>query len=694
MLVQKHNNQLTNIKMKDQRKLLNNCIENEIPAIVFQGTDKCSLEILQAAADIYKKHGCSEEFLYDFNLLKEDFGAFQLENESEVKLPKLTESEKELIMLDMQEANQFLKTHSVDPETFLNEERNKILIEYGKNPFGSIDFENISPEGLEKWDTVIKQYENMKVQYEFQESFQSKSQENLKDEPSIKVQTNSLENSDTSNFIPETSFENPITDYEILSSGSKSLICDITPANEKKTIIEMSTSHESVKTPEVIDSILPESKLVEAFGTNKKVANQLNSSPTRLQVLSNFFSKIFTFGNRYTPEVMMNNPYKIKEITNPSKKLQTAAIITDPSVIRFIKNPTSEIQLLAIQTNPSVIQYIQNPSERLQLAAVQLSPTSIQYIKNPTENVQLVAVQNYPQVIEHISNPTETVRLAAVQYNPETILSIKNPKLEMQLEAIRNSNNPELVDALQMQIVKSNALSIALFTNPSEQVQLLAVESDPFVISKINNPSEQVQLAAINKDYFSLSYISNPTEIVQVTAVQMRPENLCLIENPTSNTCKSAVEKMFNIEIKVDVSSDFVEKSKLLFSQIDAKEKNINRLPTSVISKEKKKLLDDFKEEVIAKYATKELPPVSINKVTNLRIFDSTTGKSEPLNTNGVDLLSQSPDTLKKLLSGGKVEILDSKGTSNLYSLTKGPTGLALTIGKQIYSSMESGAEM
>ena len=46
--------------MKDQRKLLNSCLNNEIPAVVFQGTDICAVEILKAAQDIYRKHGCSE----------------------------------------------------------------------------------------------------------------------------------------------------------------------------------------------------------------------------------------------------------------------------------------------------------------------------------------------------------------------------------------------------------------------------------------------------------------------------------------------------------------------------------------------------------------------------------------------------------------------------------------------------------
>lgn len=88
--------------MKDQKQLLIKCLLNDIPAIVFQGTDKCTLEILQAASEIYKRNGCSKEFLYDFQQLINNFTGYQKENPNALKVPELTESEKEVIRIDMQ----------------------------------------------------------------------------------------------------------------------------------------------------------------------------------------------------------------------------------------------------------------------------------------------------------------------------------------------------------------------------------------------------------------------------------------------------------------------------------------------------------------------------------------------------------------------------------------------------------------
>ena len=79
--------------MKDQLRLLRTCIYNEIPAVVFQGDDSCAPEILEAAKEIYRRHGCSEEFLYDWQLLVDEVKAYQVENGARVKLPRLLPSE-------------------------------------------------------------------------------------------------------------------------------------------------------------------------------------------------------------------------------------------------------------------------------------------------------------------------------------------------------------------------------------------------------------------------------------------------------------------------------------------------------------------------------------------------------------------------------------------------------------------------
>lgn len=87
--------------MKDQVKLLRKCINNDVPAIVFQGDDLAAVEILEGALKCYSQIGCEKEFLIDFKLLINEFKAYQEESPQKVKKPKLTETEKFLIKKDM-----------------------------------------------------------------------------------------------------------------------------------------------------------------------------------------------------------------------------------------------------------------------------------------------------------------------------------------------------------------------------------------------------------------------------------------------------------------------------------------------------------------------------------------------------------------------------------------------------------------
>lgn len=89
------------ISESEKKKLLNDCLYNEIPVIVFQGTDACSIEILKSANEIYKSAGRNEEFQYDFQNLINGFSGYQYENQLTIKLPALSEIEKELIQKSM-----------------------------------------------------------------------------------------------------------------------------------------------------------------------------------------------------------------------------------------------------------------------------------------------------------------------------------------------------------------------------------------------------------------------------------------------------------------------------------------------------------------------------------------------------------------------------------------------------------------
>ena len=81
-------------------------------------------------------------------------------------------------------------------------------------------------------------------------------------------------------------------------------------------------------------------------------------------------------------------------------------------------------------------------------------------------------------------------------------------------------------------------------------------------------------------------------------------------------------------------------------------------------------------------------------EISNYRIKDIATGLTEALHIKGIDLCNQPTDSIKKLLSGGKVALKDMKGTTNLFNLAKGPNRWTLVIGKQIFASTDQAAEI
>lgn len=73
---------------KDQRKLLNKCIMDEIPVFVLTGTDACALAALKAYEEEARRLNCKPSFIEDLqgNVFP-DFRDFQMQEPDKVKLP-------------------------------------------------------------------------------------------------------------------------------------------------------------------------------------------------------------------------------------------------------------------------------------------------------------------------------------------------------------------------------------------------------------------------------------------------------------------------------------------------------------------------------------------------------------------------------------------------------------------------------
>lgn len=79
-------------------------------------------------------------------------------------------------------------------------------------------------------------------------------------------------------------------------------------------------------------------------------------------------------------------------------------------------------------------------------------------------------------------------------------------------------------------------------------------------------------------------------------------------------------------------------------------------------------------------------------QVTNYRIFDKSTGKTESLNIGDIDLNKQQPESIKELLSGKQVKMTNKSGTNSLVTLNKTITGWGISAVKQVFNSADNSA--
>lgn len=82
------------------------------------------------------------------------------------------------------------------------------------------------------------------------------------------------------------------------------------------------------------------------------------------------------------------------------------------------------------------------------------------------------------------------------------------------------------------------------------------------------------------------------------------------------------------------------------------------------------------------------------DQISNYRIMDKSTGKTEPLNIGDIDLNKQSPETIKEFLSGKQVEMTTKSGASQMVGLSKTPSGWGVQVGRQVFSTLDAGAEV
>ena len=416
-------------------------------------------------------------------------------------------------------------------------------------------------------------------------------------------------------------------------------------------------------------------------------------------------------------DMVKANPGVIAILPNPSEAVQLEAVKTDHFVIGDIKEPSEPVQLAAIQKSIYSIQNIPNPTPKVLFQAIKLSSNDPFFINILPESLQVTAVQTKPNLFSLITDPSPAVHKAII----ENICAIKIRS------NVDNGFIPKVRSLLyQLDLIEHRHGEMSLKADYSDDPQQAKKEQDeadrwkktetnkaitdfkedikndyPFIEEKTEDLFSIPQVDTTNKEVIgTISYYGFNGEVREVIEYDNAESYLKAIKqefdcNPTGFKYKTLTD---NPKVKKAVDD-------LVYDLYDMD----NPHPLEWYSSNNKTIATNKCLETKTSVSTNQVElqssgcktligdvshSSSQKQISNYRILDKSTGKVEPLHISNIDLGRQSPEVLKKLLSGQQTEMTTKSGASQLVGLNKTLTGWGIQAGKQIFNMAGSSAEI
>lgn len=309
--------------MKDQRLLLRKCQVNEIPAIIFQGTDPCAVKILKSAEEIYKKNGCSMEFLYDFNRLTKDFEDYSNENKKNLTNPTLE------ACTDKQVLNECI---------------------YKEIPV--IVFQGTDSHALDILLNAKNIYEKNGCTYDFLSGYESfiNTFDEYKNSHISVIKTPGLSES-------EKVFVREDMDFDFLSA------VEMNKTDHLKRMIKIGYQPS-------------DETLLAAMRKDPFVLEHFDNLSERVQLAAvNAFSYAIQGIRNPADKVLLTAIHKCPEvfefIDNPSDTVKMAAVKLKPDNLQYIEEPYKEIVEVAMHLEPDVCKHCDNITEAMYKSVIE-----------------------------------------------------------------------------------------------------------------------------------------------------------------------------------------------------------------------------------------------------------------------------------------------------------------------------------
>ena len=333
--------------MKDQRLLLRKCQVNEIPAIIFQGTDPYAVEILKSAEEIYKTNGCSMEFLYDFYWLTKEFKLYSIENTQALVEPTLEAS------IDKYVLNECIYK---DIPVIVLQGSDACAVDILKSANDVYRQKGCSKTFLKGFESLINDFESYRELYF----------DNMK-LPGL---------SDT-----EKEFIREDMDYDFDNAVKNGNIAHLTTMKELGyTFDEQKIENNISLYPDFLQFIdhPSEDLIIAAVRVDHNAILHVNELSEKVQLIA-----------------VNASSYAIQGIRNPTDKVLLTAIHKCPEVFEFVDKPSDIVKMAAVKLKPDNLQYIEEPSKEIIEVAMHLEPDVYKHCGNITEAMYKGVIEPY-----------------------------------------------------------------------------------------------------------------------------------------------------------------------------------------------------------------------------------------------------------------------------------------------------------
>lgn len=334
--------------MKDQRLLLRKCQLNEIPAVIFQGKDYCALEIMGAAKDIYKNHGCGMEFLYDFDSLIRNFEGYQIKHRSALARPKLVKMESLKLLV-----NDCIYT---DKPVIVLQGSDACAVEILKSANDIYKQKGCSKTFQKGFESLINDFEE----------YREKNLANIK-LPGL---------SDT-----EKEFIREDMDYDFDNAVKNGNLAHLTIMKELGYPFDEQKIENYVSLyPDFLQFIEHPSEdlIIAAVRVDHNAILHVDELSEKVQLIA-----------------VNASSYAIQGIRNPTDKVLLTAIHKCPDVFELVDKPSDTVKMAAVKLKPDNLQYIEDPSKEIIEVAMYLEPDVYKYCDNITEAMYKSVIEPY-----------------------------------------------------------------------------------------------------------------------------------------------------------------------------------------------------------------------------------------------------------------------------------------------------------